>query len=321
MTTNQPPYDMIWDDLKDGHIVPFLGAGASLSGRPKSVRWDATDPRVLPRSDELAAFLAKKASFPEDEPTDDLSKVASYFQIVGGRDRLIRRLAEIFNREYKPGLVHEFLAEIPNLPLIVTTNYDDLIEQAFKAKHRKYHLVTYPVDQDDVAGSILWWEPDADQPKKYPPNKLPLELNRTTTTIYKMHGSVDRLRNEKHSFLITEEDYIDFLSRMTRQTAIPAQFKLHFRNASFLFLGYGLSDWNLRVMLRSVRNLPLGSAAADQSSAGTDRPPDLTSWAIQRKPSMLEQKLWQAPYRHRIDICDIDLNEFVEHLRRVMQQN
>ena len=39
---------------------------------------------------------------------------------------------------------------------------------------------------------------------------------------------------------------------MTSGTAVPKSFLRYFRGRSFLFLGYSLSDWNLRVVLRNL---------------------------------------------------------------------
>ena len=148
------------------------------------------------------------------------------------------------------------MADIPEPLLIVTTSYHDLLEQAFKSRNRPYHLVVHPTDSKDLAGAVLWWKPDAIKPEPFPPAKLPLSVS-DTTIIYKMHGTVDRRdRHMEHSFVISEEDYIDFLSRMTGDMAIPARFMLHFRDRQFLFLGYGLADPNLRVCSRISRTLP-----------------------------------------------------------------
>ena len=70
-----------------------------------------------------------------------------------------------------------------------------------------------------------------------PPVKLFIDLKKTTV-IYKMHGTVDR-RSKWDNYVITEDDYVDFLSRMTGQTAVPALFMKAFRDRHFLFLGYG----------------------------------------------------------------------------------
>jgi len=112
-----------------------------------------------------------------------------------------------------------------------------------------------------------------------------------------MHGTVDGRQRKWDSFVITEDDYVDFLSRMASNTAVPSLFKQHFHNRQFLFLGYGLRDWNLRVILRDVFK---------------DRQDKLRSWAIQSKPTELERKLWE----HRnVNIYDVEIDEFVNQLR------
>jgi hypothetical protein len=102
---------------------------------------------------------------------------------------------------------------------------------------------------------------------------------------------------------------VGFLARMTGQYAIPARFMLHFRQSRFLFLGYGLRDWNLRVMLKSLRRIPAGNGGDE--APGLDEE-GLRSWAIQQDPSVLEQMLWQA---RRVNIYDVDIDDFVARMR------
>jgi hypothetical protein len=127
-----------------------------------------------------------------------------------------------------------------------------------------------------------------------------------------MHGTVDRTQ-KWDSYVITEEDYVDFLSRMTGQTAIPARFMLEFRKRRFLFLGYGLSDWNLRVMLKNLKaTMNVGGAPTAGPPAEETVAEDLRSWAIQYKPSELEQWLWRA---RKVNIYDVDIETFASKLR------
>lgn len=114
---------------------------------------------------------------------------------------------------------------------------------------------------------LLWWPYGATQPIKVTPNKLDLDLNERTV-IYKMHGAVDRKQPERDSYVITEDDYIDFLARMTKNKAVPAIFAELFQRRHFLFLGYGLNDSNLRVVLNRIEK-------------DLRRPKGITSWAIQ----------------------------------------
>lgn len=310
----EPPYGIICNHLKKGEIIPFLGAGASLCDRPAATKWDEKNTRFLPTGADLANLLATEAEFPSKEAWDrkDLAKVASYYLEQSDRKSLLERLHEIFNRPCQPCKIHHFLAAIPVPLLIVTTNYDDLIEQAFHARGKPYHLVVHPTENKELAASVLWWKPGAVEPEAYPPTKLSIPADETTI-LYKMHGTINRRDSKWDSFVITEEDYVDFLSRMTGQTAIPAKFMLHFRMRPFLFLGYGLADWNLRVVLKNLRMAvgrsegePMGVTAGIASPEG-----GRTSWAIQNKPSALEHMLWQA---RNVNIYDMQIDDFVTKL-------
>jgi hypothetical protein len=304
-----PPYGEIADLLRKGEVVPFLGAGVNFSERPPGVSWDENAALFLPNGSELSRFLASKSSFPSKEEYDltDLAKVASYFVETTARRRLRERLREVFDHEFDPCEIHTYLAEIPIPLLIVTTNYDDLTERAFLKAGHPYDLVIHPTDRKDMEGSILWWQHGANEPVAVPPNQLFIDL-KTTTVVYKMHGTVDRLLRKWDSYVITEEDYVEFLARMISQTAVPALFMRHFRSRHFLFLGYGLRDWNLRVVLKNLKTV----MPADADAPATDEEEELRSWAIQFRPSDLEVELWNT---RKVKIYDVDINEFVRGLR------
>lgn len=303
-----PPYGEIADLLKAGQVVPFLGAGVNT--RQGEEIWNERVGSFLPTGSELSRFLAGKSNFPSAEQHDltDLSKVASYFVETAARKRLRERLHEVFDHDFAPCQIHSYLAEIPSPLLIVTTNYDDLAERAFAKAGHDYDLVVHPTDRKDLAGSVLWWRHGANEPVPVPPNQLSIDL-KTTTVIYKMHGTVDRLLRKYDSYVITEEDYVDFLSRMTGNTAVPAIFMSYFRTRHFLFLGYGLRDWNLRVVLRNLKTvLP----ATPKPATDEEEDEELRSWAIQFQPSPLEVELWNA---RKIKIYDLSIDEFVRRLR------
>lgn len=319
MSKPQLPYRIIWNHLKRGEVVPFLGAGASVSCRPPNTRWDEECVTFPPTGPELACCLAEDAAFPSRDPHDrnDLAKVASfYLEEAADRTSLRSRLRGVFNREYQVSEVHNFLADLPIPLLIVTTNYDDLIEEAFRRKCKQFHLVVHPTDHKDLSASVLWWGPNATEPIPFHPSRLPLSLS-DTTIIYKMHGGVNRKTEKWDSFVITEEDYVEFLARMTGQSAIPARFTLHFRKCRFLFLGYGLRDWNLRVMLKNLRVAPSEAKAMDDELHKPMSEEGLRSWAIQYRPSKLEQVLWRA---RKVNIYDMEINAFVAKMRELMDR-
>ena len=137
----------------------------------------------------------------------------------------------------------------------------------------------------------------ASSPREINPNRLDIDLQ-SVTVIYKMHGTVDRHKPDRDQYVITEDDYVDFLVRMTKNKAIPAIFAESFQTSHFLFLGYSLRDWNLRVILNRIQ---------------TDlrRPSDITSWGVQYKPSPMERKFWQ---KRGVEVYDLLLNDFVREL-------
>lgn len=316
----EPPYGEISDLLMSGDVVPFLGAGVNFGGRvPADAKWNEKTSAFLPSGGELSRLLASKSNFPSREDRDlaDLSKVASYFVDTSARSRLRKRLHELFDRDYEPCDIHHYLASIQTPLLIVTTNYDDLTERAFVKAGKPFDLVIHPTDRKDVEASILWWKHGAAEPEVIAPNKLNIDL-KTTSVIYKMHGTVDRVAGKWDSYVITEEDYINFLTRMTGQTAVPAQFMRHFRSRHFLFMGYGLNDWNLRVVLNNLKGvLPQEANAAtdDNADIEAEDDEDLRSWAIQFHPSDLEVELWGT---RKVRIYDVDINEFARQLKAVM---
>lgn len=304
--SQSPPYRLILNALQEGRVIPFLGSGASLGRReppdapwrqPLDAKtWNQVTTVYLPRAGELAGHLASMTSFPAGEPLD-LTKVSQYYHVVGGRDALYRELRHIFARDHAPAALHDYLADAPVPLLIVTTNYDDLIERAFDTRGRPYDLVIHPTDSS--LGDQLLWRPHGEaQPREIPPNKLDMDL-RTTTVIYKMHGAVDRHDPQRDQYVITEDDYIDFLTRMTRNKAIPALFAEPFQQRHFLFLGYGLRDWNLRVVLNRIEKDPRWRKR-------------LTSWAIQYRPTALERRFWQE---HGVEVYDMTIEEFVAKLQ------
>lgn len=291
----QPPYPLIRDAITKGRVIPFLGSGASLGGRALGAQWKEGEGAYLPTAAELAKYLAEKTGFPLDEEPD-LTKVAQYYDVVGGRYALNEELHGIFNCDYPLTSLHTFLADVTAPQLIVTTNYDDCIERAFNATDRAFNLVIHTTDVS-LGDKLLWWEHGKNEPREISPNKLDIDLD-SVTVIYKMHGAVDRRGPKRDQYVITEDDYIDFLARMTKNKAIPAIFAEPFQTRHFLFLGYGLRDWNLRVVLNRIEK-------------DLRRPKGIKSWAIQYNPSPLEQRFWQE---RGVEVFNKTLDEFVAGL-------
>lgn len=293
----QPPYPHIYSELVSGRVIPFLGAAVPLYARnPKETPWrSGTKPNekidFLPLANELSNHLADQVNLQKEE-RGELTKIAQYYEATLGSAPLRQKLLEIFTHEQSITPLHDFLAGIDKPLLIVTTNYDDMLERAFRAADREFDLVVHMTSENKV----MWWPHDA-QPHTISAKKLEVDLTKRTV-IYKMHGAVDRRAGQSGEYVITEDDYVSFLARMTQKNVIPDIFAEPFQTRPFLFLGYGLFDWNLRVILKHVQDFR--------------RNPKFKSWAIETLSKPVEKKLWEA---RGVDVYDgLKLSEFLEQL-------
>ena len=254
MSELTPPFPMIRQGLSEGHVIPFLGSGASLCNQPDAVS-------RIPSAEQLTDRLAARIVFPKTE-TKDLPKVAQYYSVVGGPEELYRDLHGIFDHNYSPGALHRYLAKIDRPVIVVTTNYDTLIEQAFSDAGKPFDLIVHSTSSL-LGERLLWWPHDVDHPSPTSARRIDVDLDKVSV-IYKMHGGIDRKEPSRDQYVITEDDYIAFLTRMTKKTAIPAILAEPFQNRHFLFLGYALKDWNLRVVLNGIeRDLRMNRAKSE----------------------------------------------------------
>ena len=149
------------DALCSGTVVPLLGAGANLCDRANGAGWVAGD--NLPSGEELASYLAEKLPLPRRAVGARPPAGLPVRAVRRGDGTLFRFLHDVFTRRYLPTRLHGFLATLParlefatgrrRHQLIVTTNYDDALEQAFAAAGEPFDLVMYLADGEERGSS------------------------------------------------------------------------------------------------------------------------------------------------------------------------
>ena len=105
-------YKLVVKALGEGRLVPFLGAGVNMCGRPEGEPWEAGKSTFLPSGSELALYLATDFFF--DEEADDLLRVSQYVSVEVGDDWLFDKLHDVFKGVHDPGPVQRLLACLPN---------------------------------------------------------------------------------------------------------------------------------------------------------------------------------------------------------------
>src|SRR5262249_24128342 len=132
---------------------------------------------------------------------------------------LYEELHQIFDRDTVVSPVHEFLARCVVagrrhghglvLPLVVTTNYDTALERAYDAVEEPYDVVAY-LARGPAPGRFARLNSDGDW--EVLERKTRALRPEERTVILKIHGSINRIDRANDSFVIAEDQYVDFLS-------------------------------------------------------------------------------------------------------------
>jgi len=291
--------------MNDGNVVVVLGSGVN------------TDRGQLSDSARLAADLAARFAYRARSGQLGLSEVAQYVDVMMGRPDLCRMLEKQLTVESEPTRVHRFLAGLParlerlgserRHQLILTTNFDTALERAFEDAKQPYDLAVYLAagpDKGKFAHLPLDGERDpvtVDVPNSYTRFPINDDLDLTRTLIVKIHGTVDDRRyGWRSNYVITEDNYIDYLSGSPVATLIPFQILAALQNSHCLFLGYDIGDWNVRIFLKRIWGKEFSNR----------------SWAVQEEADDFQRELWEQ--WRRVDFRAEPLDQYVEALTASM---
>lgn len=287
--------------LSESRVVIFLGEAVNQFGRGAGKTWQRGQAEVLPDASELAEHLARNFNYPASAPRD-LLRVSEFVAVTTGTGPLYDELHKLLDADYPPNGLHHFLARLgatlreknptTRSLVIVTMNYDDALERALRAAGEPFDLVTY-LAEGEARGKFLHISAEGALTVIERPNEYRGLAVDSRTVILKLHGAVDRERSEWDSFVVTEDDYIDYLARADISNLIPVTLAAKLRKSHFLFLGYSLRDWNLRVILHRLWGQQKLS---------------YKSWAVGLKLDPLDQEFWR---RRDVDTLQIRLEDYI----------
>jgi len=308
MNADDRHFSLVAELLANCEIVPFFGAGANLCDRPEQAAWEPG--RFAPSGDELAATLAASSRYPDTEV--DLLRVSQYVDATLGERRLYGYLHEVFDSNYPPTTLHRVFARLPAVLrehgraqlLLLTTNYDDLLERAFAEAGEAVDVVWYEAKRGPLQGRFLHRSPEGDIVPIERANEYTGLSLEERSVVLKLHGAIDRANVKGDSYVITEDSYIEYLVGGDVGAQIPFSLLERMADSHFLFLGYSMRDWNLRVILSRI----WGSQQLD-----------LKSWAVQRPPTRpgareVEDALWRD--RGDVDLLYVPLREYASALEQ-----
>jgi hypothetical protein len=296
-------------------VVTVLGSGANAVDRETPWRQGSG---ALPDTCELARHLARRFRIVSE--TDDLAQVAEHVSLTEGRVDLCRTLRELLIKSGgPPSSVHSSVARVATqirelrgdgYQLVISTNYDTALERAFDEVHEPYDLVVF-ITSGEHCGRFVhvpWWDRDPEGRGPRPitvPNEyvdLPIDedglLERTV--IVKLHGGAADLGPGwpplRDNFVVTEDDYIGYLTQSPVESLIPLQILNKIRDSHFLFLGYRMRDWSVRVFLQRIWG---------------EHPLEARSWVVDPRLDLVERQLWD---HFGVKVIDAPVAEFLNQM-------
>jgi NAD-dependent SIR2 family protein deacetylase len=196
-------------DIRNRKVILFVGSGASNN-------------LGLPTWEGLISHLASQLGYDKEIfqtlSANPLSLAEYYLLEKGGIDGLrgwMEQNWSVSDEALQASEVHRLIAKL-GFDKIYTTNFDQLLERALELHGRQVHKVINVGDMSDA-------KPGA-------------------TTVVKFHGDF----SSGSSIVLGETQYFD---RLSFQSPLDIKLRADALGKSLLFIGYSISDINIRLML------------------------------------------------------------------------
>ncbi|NEH99225.1 SIR2 family protein [Rhizobium johnstonii] len=207
------------DAVRDGRVVLFLGAGASVG----AIR-NGKEP--IPIAAELGRRIAEKF-LGSDFTNLDFKTICDF----AASARSVRDLQTFIHEQligYQPAEFHK-LIPLFRWAGIATTNYDLVIEETYKlVNERLEDLVPNTRDGDGAAE----------------------KLGENGLLYVKLHGCITRYQEVNPPLIASTEQLIN---HKTGRAGQFAQFLEWAQTKTIIFVGYGMGDFNLRTLFEEIR--------------------------------------------------------------------
>lgn len=228
-----PQWNLLLSRIKSGKCTPFIGPGIHTN---------------VPDKDSIARQLAAEHNYPLAD-IHDLARVTQFLAAKGdfmvAKEKFSRHLTQAmpppdFRNPYEP---HRILASLP-LPLYITANVDDYMVQALNKRGGK-----------KVQQEICRWYDDVRDVASIFDQAGAVQIDPSNPVVFHLYGCLTRGQERLlNSLVLTEDDYLDFLANLSEdQNLLPPRILKAFTSTSLLFLGFRVSDWDFRILMRLIR--------------------------------------------------------------------
>lgn len=193
-------------DASNNHSLTFF-VGAGVSGLSNAPDWKSLIDLIC---DELK--IKRKNKYSSDEY---LSIPQKFYYALGEDDKKYSEFIKnaIYKTTLKPNRIHQMMMQLSPVSFM-TTNYDNLIEEAAISCCKTYKPIAEDREVPDIKGERF---------------------------VLKVHGDF-----EHKNFVLKEEDYLNYEDHFK---LISTVMKSVFSTNTVVFIGYSLNDYNIKLIL------------------------------------------------------------------------
>jgi predicted RNase H-like HicB family nuclease len=285
----------IAEQIARHECILFLGSAIHVPSEGET-EYNYPAEKAPPIGINLSKILADKSQYPAPDWWN-LQRVAQHFESTRSRFRLVREIEAAVHTGREPSPMLSMLADL-EFPLVITTNYDQLYERALNQRSCEQGL-----PKDSFKTSIYSASSRNEEMERIVTVDCDEKPNPKEPFILKIHGEVSK----PESIVITDEDYIQFVLRMSDPQPLHPIGKnvlTHLTKSSILFIGYSLTDYNLRLLFKTLR------WKQDLSRI----PP---SYSVDKKPDQLILDVWEKQRRYVYFIV-LNLWDFIPKLHALV---
>lgn len=240
---------------QEGRLIPFIGAGISMS-----VQWESNGvQRAGPSWKELVDYAATELGFTSADlarmrATDlqilEYYKLKNHENLAPFRNWLVTRL-QAPDEALLESAIHTSLAQLTNTDTFYTTNFDDFLERSLRLNGRPCKSVVVEANMQRQSG---------------------------ITNVVKFHGDL----NNPEEMVISETQYEQ---RLRLANVLDHRFRADILANALLFVGYSFRDPNVSYLFTLFAN-ELGRLPDSDSG--------MRAYITAADPSDMEKRLFRA---------------------------